>query len=63
MPDPRVWPLPEKKAPEEAAGPLAASAAAARMAVRKAVGFAPRIVSLTCVPLRIRKVGILLVAS
>lgn len=56
---PRVWPLPEKYAPEEAAGPLAASAAAARTAVRRAVGFAPRMVSLTCVPLRMRKVGML----
>jgi hypothetical protein len=38
---------------------LAASAAAARTAVRRAVGLAPRTVSFTWVPLRIRKVGIL----
>lgn len=56
--EPRVWPLPEKKAPE-ADEPLAASAAAERTAVRRAVGLAPRIVCWTRLPLRIRKVGML----
>lgn len=55
---PKVCPLPEKEA-LDLAGPLAASAAAERTAVRRAVAFAPRTVSLTEEPLRTRKVGML----
>jgi hypothetical protein len=58
LPAPNVCPLPEKYA-LEAAPPLAASAAAERTAVRRAVGLAPRIVSFTLEPFNIRKVGIL----
>ena len=56
--EPNDCPLPLKDA-EDLAGPFAALAAAERMAVRRAVGFAPRTVSTTVVPLRTRKVGIL----
>lgn len=56
--EPNVCPLPEKEA-LDLAGPLAASAAAERTAVRRAVAFAPRTVSFTEEPLRTRNVGIL----
>lgn len=55
---PRVCPLPENEA-LDLAGPLAASAAAERTAVRRAVAFAPRTVSFTEEPLRTRNVGML----
>lgn len=54
--EPRVCPLPEKEA-ADLAGPRAASAAAERTACLRAVALAPRTVSFTEVPLRIRKVG------
>lgn len=56
--EPNVFPAPENDA-LLFAGPLAALAAAERMAVRSAVGLAPRMVSITDVPLRTRKVGML----
>ena len=56
--EPRVCPLPEKPM-LDFAGAFAASAAADKTAVRRAVAFAPRTVSFTEEPLRIRKVGIL----
>jgi len=56
--EPSVCPLPENPA-LAFAGPLAASAAAERTAVRRAVALAPRTVSFTALPLRMRKVGIL----
>lgn len=55
---PRVLPGVEKVA-EDFGAPFAASAAAERMAVRSAVALAPRMVSFTVVPLRMRKVGML----
>lgn len=55
-PDPSVWPLPEKEA-LLFAGPFAASAAAAMTAVLKAVALAPRTVSFTDDPFKMRKVG------
>lgn len=56
--EPSVWPL-LLKTGLDFAGPLAASAAAERIAERRADGLAPRIVSITFEPLRIRKVGML----
>ena len=56
--EPSVFPEPEKLA-DDFAEPFAALAAAERMAVRRAVGLAPRTVSTTDVPFRTRKVGIL----
>ena len=57
--EPSVWPLLENNA-LCFIGPAAASAAAERIAERRALGFpAPRIVSTTFEPLRMRKVGIL----
>lgn len=55
---PSVWPL-LLKTGLCFAGPLAASAAAERIAERRADGLAPRTVSTTLEPLRTRKVGIL----
>lgn len=57
-PDPRVFPAPEKEG-DALAGLLAALAAAERMAVRRAVGLAPRMISTTVLPFKMRKVGIL----
>jgi hypothetical protein len=58
LPLPSAWPFPEKEA-DDLEGPLAAFAAAERTAERRAVGLAPRTVSTTDVPFRIRNVGIL----
>lgn len=56
--EPSVLPVPENEA-LDLVGPRAALAAAERMAVRRAVGLAPRTVSTTVLPLRTRNVGIL----
>ena len=55
---PSACPFPENEA-EDFAGPRAALAAAERTAVRSAVGLAPRTVSTTELPFRMRKVGML----
>lgn len=59
---PSVLPGVVKEA-EDLAGPLAASAAAERMAVRSAVALAPRTVSCTLPFLRIKNVGILVMIN